>query len=111
SLVISSISLYTTPDDPWNAPNPHSGATADVLRGPSRFWQTNRPVKTYPRNAAMFFTGKHSNDISGQAWLDSLCSYTSKPSACPYGGYGIVVPTKRSWLDDFTTAHELGHIF
>jgi hypothetical protein len=111
SLAISSISLYTTADDPWNAPNPHSGATADVLCEFSSFWQSNRPVKNYPRNAALFFTGKNSNDISGQAWLSSLCSYTAKPSSCPYGGYGIIVPTKRSWLDNNTTAHELGHVF
>jgi hypothetical protein len=111
SLAISSISLYTTADDPWNAPNPHSGATADVLCEFSRFWQSFRPVKSYPRNAALFFTGKHSNDISGQAWLSSLCNYSAQPSSCPYGGYAIIVPTKRSWLDNNTTAHELGHVF
>ena len=111
SLVVSSISLYTTPDDPWNAPNPHSGATADVLCEFSSFWQSFRPVKNYPRNGAMFFTGKTSNDIGGQAWLSSLCSYTAKPSACPYGGYGIVVAAKRSLLDTVVTAHELGHVF
>ncbi|MFY9821723.1 MAG: M12 family metallo-peptidase [Thermoanaerobaculia bacterium] len=111
SLVISSISLYTTPDDPWNAPNPHSGATADVLCEFSSFWQKFRPAKTHPRNAAMFFTGKRSTDISGQAWLESLCNYTAKPTACPYGGYGIVVTSRRSASDVFTTAHELGHIF
>jgi hypothetical protein len=59
----------------------------------------------------MFFTGKRSNDIGGQAWLDSLCNYTAKPSACPYGGYGIVVVSKRMGFDTYTTAHELGHIF
>jgi metallopeptidase family M12-like protein/fibronectin type III domain protein len=111
SLVVSSISLYTTPDDPWNAPNPHSSATADVLCEFSSFWQSFRPVKNYPRNGAMFFTGKRSNEISGQAWVSSLCSYTAKPSACPYGGYGIVVSAKRSPVDVFTTAHELGHVF
>jgi hypothetical protein len=111
SVTIASISLYTTPDDPWNAPNPHSGATADVLCEFSRFWQSFRPVKTYPRNAAMFFTGKRSDDIGGQAWLSSLCNFSAKPSACPYGGYGIVVLTKRLGIDTLTTAHELGHIF
>ena len=91
SLTITSISLYTTPDDPWNAPNPHSGATADVLCEFSSYWQAHRPVKTYPRNGAMFFTGKRSRDIGGQAWLSSLCNYSAKPASCPYGGYGIVV--------------------
>jgi len=110
SLVVSSLSLYTTPDDPWNAPNPHSGETADVLCEFSSFWQSFRPVKNYPRNGAMFFTGKFSEDIGGQAWLSSLCDFTAKPSNCPDGGYGIVVVTKRGF-DVITTAHELGHIF
>lgn len=111
SLVISSISLYTSPDDPWNAPNPHSGATADVLCEFSNYWQAFRPVKDYPRNGAVFFTGKRSNDIGGQAWLSSLCSFNSRPSSCAYGGYGIVVTSKRSLVDTFLTAHELGHVF
>jgi hypothetical protein len=111
SLAISSISLYTTPDDPWNAPNPHSGVTADVLCEFSHFWQANRPVKTYPRNGAMFFTGKRSVDIGGQAWLDSLCNYSAKLSTCPYGGYGIVVASNHPGFETYTTAHELGHIF
>jgi len=111
SLTVSSISLYTTPDDPWNAPNPHSGATADVLCEFGSFWQSFRPVKDYPRNAAVFFTGKHSDYISGQAWLSSLCSFTSRPSACPYGGYGIVVGSRRVGADTYLTAHELGHVF
>lgn len=111
SLTVSSISLYTTPDDPWNAPNPHSGATADVLCEFSSFWQSFRPVKDYPRNGAMFFTGKISTDIGGQAWIASLCNYTAKPASCPFGGYGIVVASKHPGLDTFVTAHELGHVF
>jgi hypothetical protein len=110
SLGISSLFLYTTPDDPWNAPNPHSGANADVLCEFGSFWQKSRPVAKFPRNGAVFFTGKRSDDIGGQAWLSSLCDYKSKPSSCPYGGYGIVVLTKRS-RDPLVTAHELGHMF
>jgi hypothetical protein len=111
SLTVSSLSLYTTADDPWDAPNPHSGDTADVLCEFSSFWQRFRPVRTYPRNGAVFFTGKSSSDIGGQAWRSSLCSYTARPSSCPYGGYGIVVVTKRKGTDTFVTAHELGHVF
>jgi hypothetical protein len=111
SLAVSSISLYTTPDDPWNAPDPHSGETADVLCEFSSFWQSFRPVKNYPRNGAVFFTGKQSDDIGGQAWLSSLCSFTSRPSSCPFGGYGIVVASKRLAVDTFVVAHELGHVF
>jgi hypothetical protein len=111
SLAISSLTLYTSPDDPWNAPNPHSGTRADVLCEFSSYWQKLRPVGKFPRNGAMFFTGKRSEDIGGQAWLSSLCDYKSKPSSCPYGGYGIVVLTERPSRDMFVTAHELGHIF
>jgi metallopeptidase family M12-like protein len=111
SLTISSLSVYTSENDPWNAPNPHSGATADVLCEFSNFWQRFRPVKSYPRNGAVFFTGKSSADIGGQAWRSSLCNYTSRPSSCPFGGYGIVVVTKRKGTDTFVTAHELGHEF
>ena len=111
SLAISSLSFYTTPDDPWNAPNPHSGDEAEVLCEFASYWQRSRPAKTFPRNGALFFTGKRSGDIGGQAFLSSLCNYTARPSACPYGGYGIVVATKRLSDDTFVTAHELGHIF
>lgn len=111
SLTLSSISLYTSADDPWNAPNPHSGANADVLCEFSSYWQKFRPVKSYPRNAAVFFTGKGATDISGQAWLASLCDYSAKPASCPYGGYGIIVLSKLSPRDIFVTAHELGHVF
>jgi hypothetical protein len=58
----------------------------------------------------MFFTGKGSTDIGGQAWRSGLCNFKERPSACPYGGYGIVVVAKRP-IDTFVTAHELGHIF
>ncbi|MFL6195562.1 MAG: M12 family metallo-peptidase [Thermoanaerobaculia bacterium] len=111
SLTVSSLYLYTTPNDPWNAPNPHSGENADVLCEFASYWQRLRPVKTYPRNGAVFFTGKDSNDIGGQAWRSSLCQYDSRPSACPYGGYGIIVVTERRSRDVLVTAHELGHIF
>ncbi len=111
SLVIASLSLYTTPDDPWEAPNPHTGSNAEVLCEFSSYWQKFRPLKTFPRNGAVFFTGKRSQEIGGQAWLSSLCSYQARPSSCPYGGYGIVVATKRSARDMFIVAHELGHTF
>ncbi len=111
SLAISSLSLYTSADDPWNAPNPHTGENAEVLCEFGNFWQRSRPVRTYPRNAAMFFTGKNSNDIGGQAWRSSLCDYSERPSDCTAGAYGIVVLTKRRPRDTLVTAHELGHIF
>lgn len=111
SMAVSLVYLYPSPNDPWNAPNPHSGDNAEVLCEFSSYWQRLRPVKSVPRNGALFFTGKRSSDIGGQAWLNSLCSYQSRPSSCPYGGYGIIVSTRRSSRDTLVLAHELGHIF
>ncbi|HXT22482.1 MAG TPA: M12 family metallo-peptidase [Thermoanaerobaculia bacterium] len=110
-LAITSLSLYPDEADPWNAPNPHSGERAEVLCEFGSFWQSHRPVAAFPRNAALFFTGKDSTQISGQAWRASLCNYSARPSACPFGGYGVVVRTRFGSLSALTTAHELGHIF
>jgi len=110
-LAIRSLFLYPDEDDPWNAPNPHTGSEAEVLCEFGKFWQSHRPLAAYPRNAALFFTGKSSTEISGQAWLSSLCSFNTRPSACPPGGYGIVVRGRFVQRDVLVTAHELGHIF
>ena len=110
-LVINSLSLYPDEADPWNAPNPHTGDRAEVLCEFGSFWQSQRPVRSFPRNAAIFFTGKESFQISGQAWRASLCNYSARASACPFGGYGVVVKTRLGGLSALTTAHELGHIF
>ena len=110
-LSISSLYLYPDENDPWNAPNPHSGSNAEVLCEFSSFWQANRPLARYPRNAAIFFTGKASSEIGGQAWRGGLCNFTARPSACPYGGYGIVVRNRFELRTVLVTAHELGHVF
>jgi hypothetical protein len=111
ALTISSLSLYTSADDPWNAPSPHSGERADVLCEFSSFWQSSRPLSAFPRNGAVFFTGKPSADIGGQAWRGGLCSFNARPSSCPFGGYGIVVTSQREARDSYLAAHELGHVF
>lgn len=110
-LSISSLYLYPDENDPWNAPNPHSGSNAEVLCEFASFWQAHRPLAQYPRNAAIFFTGKDSREISGQAWRGGLCNFTARPSSCPYGGYGIVVRSRFLPNNVMTTAHELGHVF
>jgi hypothetical protein len=110
-LSISSLYLYPDEDDPWNAPNPHSGTNAEVLCEFSSFWQAHRPLAQYPRNAAIFFTGKSSREISGQAFRGGLCNFTARPSSCPYGGYGIVVRNRFTQRNVLITAHELGHVF
>jgi hypothetical protein len=110
-LVINSLSLYPDEADPWNAPNPHTGDHAEVLCEFGSYWQSHRPVSAFPRNAAIFFTGKDSLQISGQAWRASLCNYSARPSACPFGGYAVVVRTRFGGLGALVTAHELGHVF
>ena len=110
-LSISSLYLYPDENDPWNAPNPHSGTNAEVLCEFASFWQAHRPLAQYPRNAALFFTGKSSLEISGQAWRGGLCNFTARPSSCPFGGYGIVVRNRFTQRSVLITAHELGHVF
>ena len=110
-LAISSLSLYPDEGDPWNAPEPHSGDRAEVLCEFASFWQARRPVAAFPRNAGIFFTGKDSLQIAGQAWRASLCSFSARPSGCPFGGYAVVVRSRFGGLSAMTTAHELGHVF
>ena len=110
-LAIASLSLYPDESDPWNAPNPHTGDRAEVLCEFASFWQAHRPVAAFPRNAGLFFTGKDSFQISGQAWRASLCNFSAHNSACPFGGYAIVVRSRFGGLSVLTTAHELGHVF
>ncbi len=110
-LVISSLFLYPDPDDPWDAPNPHSGSNAEVLCEFASYWQSRRPLAAFPRNAALFFTGKSSSDIGGQAWRGGLCSFNARPGSCPFGGYGIVVRQRVAASMVLVTAHELGHVF
>ena len=109
SLAIASLSLWTTPNDPWNAPNPH--VEGEVLCEFSSYWQRFRPAAKYPRNAALFFTGKDSTQLGGEAWTASLCNFKAKPSACPAGAYEMVVITTDTAWDSRLTAHELGHTF
>jgi hypothetical protein len=108
SLAIASLSLWTTPNDPWNAPNPH--VQGEVLCEFSSYWQRFRPVARYPRNAAVFFTGKSSTQLGGEAWTASLCNFKAKPSACPSGAYSMMVILAEPAWDTRITAHELGHI-
>lgn len=110
-LAISSVELWPDEDDPWNAPNPHTGSNAEVLCEFASFWQAHRPLAQYPRNAAIFFTGKDSREISGQAWRGGLCNFSARQSSCPYGGYGIVVRNRFLSRNVLVTAHELGHVF
>jgi hypothetical protein len=114
TLTVASVRLWSTPDDPWRAPNPHSSTNAAVLCEFAAHWQKlRRSTTAFPRDAALFFTGKTSSDHGGQAFLQSLCSYGGRrPATCPAGGYGTVIATRLgdAW-DTYVIAHELGHIF
>ena len=110
-LAIQSLFLYPEEDDPWNAPNPHTAGGAEVLCEFSSYWAQRRPLAAFPRNAALFFTGKTSRELGGQAWRGGLCNFSARSGSCPYGGYGIVVRQRFSLSTILVTAHELGHIF
>jgi hypothetical protein len=110
-LAIQSLFLYPDADDPWNAPEGHTASGAEVLCEFSSYWQSQRPLAAFPRNAAVFFTGKSSSELGGQAWRGGLCNFIARPSSCPFGGYGIVVRQRLNAPNVLITAHELGHTF
>jgi hypothetical protein len=112
ALRIESISLWATAADPWQTPAPHSVVGSPLLCEFASYWQKHRRSTTaFPRDAALFFTGKTSSDHGGQAFLGTLCNYKARPSACPAGAYGTIIVTKREAWDHYVIAHELGHTF
>lgn len=108
TVAAGSVALYTTAEDPWQAPDPFG--VDEVLCEFGAVYQASRPLARYPRAAAVFFTGKHSNEIGGVAWLSTLCSAGGGGGGCPYGGYAVV-RRLRNRLYTGVTAHELGHTF
>lgn len=104
-LRVASISLYTTPADPWEA--------ADPLCEFANWWQRERPVASYPRAAALFLSGRTDDRLSSKAMLATLCSSGDIDPTCSGGSYGQVLARSLSYQPTraIITAHELGHIF
>jgi len=108
SLVLQEVHLHTTPDDGWEAPDEYTCEGGSPVLREFGFWYiAHRPVKRFPRAAAIMFTGKAGGDCTGQAIIASLCSVMLGDLA-----YGMVVvpPGATAAARQVTTAHEMGHI-
>ena len=119
SLVVQSVSLWTTSNDPWTQNN-----TACGLMEFGRYWNLNRT--NVSRTIAHFLSGK--NLGGGIAWIGVLCSGGFGASAsCPSlptdanwgGGYGFTASISGAFnvnnptvmWDIMAVAHEIGHNF
>jgi hypothetical protein len=101
TIKLGTVSVWTTPDDPYNAPdNPFCEV--------GNFWEANRPRQQFPRAATLLFTGKNTV-YGGAASLHGLCAYAS--GDCMQGPYAVVnVKTNLPATRVDTTAHEIGHL-
>jgi Metallo-peptidase family M12 len=124
SLVVSSVSLWTTSGDPWS-----QTSTACGLLEFGNYWNANRTGVS--RTIAHFMSGK--NNGGGVAWLGVLCSGAFSVSqaqlgvSCPGlassgnfgGGYGFTGSMGGSFninnpsivWDIMAVSHEIGHNF
>jgi hypothetical protein len=119
SLIVQSVSLWTTSSDPW-------GQTSTVcgLMEFGRYWNLNRTGVS--RTIAHFMSGKSLG--GGIAWLGVLCTGAFGASAnCPGlptdaswgGGYGFTANISGSFnitnptavWDIVAVSHEIGHNF
>jgi hypothetical protein len=119
SLVVQSVSLWTTTGDPWTQTSTMCG-----LMEFGRYWNKNKTGVS--RTIAHFLSGKGLG--GGIAWLGVLCSNAFGASAnCPGvptdaswgGGYGFTANISGNFnpnnptlvWDVVAVAHELGHNF
>jgi hypothetical protein len=121
SLVVQSLSLWSTSGDPWTQTSTQCG-----LLEFGKYWNQNKT--NVSRTIAHFLSGKASG--GGIAWLNALChgSFTTGSASCPglgsettpwggdygftgnlFGSFNIVSPTVV-W-DILSVAHEIGHNF
>jgi Metallo-peptidase family M12 len=120
SLLVQSVSLWTSPSDPWT----QTGSTLCGLMEFGRYWNLNKTGVS--RTIAHFLSGK--NLGGGIAWLGVLCSSGFGASAsCPGlptdaswgGGYGFTASITGTFninaptvmWDIMAVAHEIGHNF
>ena len=122
SLLVSSVSLWTTSSDPWTQTNSNCG-----LYEFGRYWNVNRTGVS--RTIAHFMSGKGTG--GGVAWLGVLCSGPSfnftDTGSCPgiptdatwFGGYGFTgsltgqfnINSPTVMWDIMAVSHEIGHNF
>jgi metallopeptidase family M12-like protein len=119
SLLVQSVSLWATPNDPWSQTSTLCG-----LMEFGRYWNLNRTGVS--RTIAHFMSGKGLG--GGIAWLGVLCSNGFGATAsCPGvptdaswgGGYGFTANISGSFnvnnptvmWDIVAVSHEIGHNF
>jgi hypothetical protein len=120
SLVVQSVSLWTTSSDPWN----QTSGTLCGLMEFGYYWNKNKTGVS--RTIAHFLSGKSLG--GGVAWLGVLCSGAFNTTAnCPGlatdaawgGGYGFTASIAGNFnvnnpavvWDSMAVAHEIGHNF
>ena len=120
SLVVQSVSLWTTSNDPWTQNN---GTLCGLLEF-GRYWNINKT--NVSRTIAHFMSGK--NLGGGIAWLGVLCSGSfgfsascpGLPTDAPWGGgYGYTASLSGAFdvthptmmWDIMSVSHEIGHNF
>jgi hypothetical protein len=89
----------------WTVPDPYDGpATTDQLDQLGTWWQTNRPIASFPRWTVHLLSGRPVS--GGVAWLDVSCGWSSNY------GYGVTQVngnySSNPW-DLYASAHEIGH--
>jgi hypothetical protein len=122
SLVVQSVSLWTTSNDPWTQTSTFCG-----LLEFGKYWNQNKTGIS--RTIAHFLSGKSLG--GGIAWLNALCHgqfSTGAASSCPglgsettpWGGdYGFTANIGGNFninnptvvWDIYSTSHEIGHNF
>jgi hypothetical protein len=120
SLVVQSVSLWSTSGDPWG----QSTTTCGLMEF-GRYWNKNRAGTS--RTVAHFLSGKRLG--GGIAWLSALCrgGFSANIANCPGiptdapwgGGYGFTasisgafdINNPRVIWDIVAVAHEIGHNF
>ena len=119
SLVVQSVSLWSTASDPWA----QSSTTCGLMEF-GRYWNKNKTGVS--RTIAHFLSGKALG--GGVAWIGALCrgpfsasaSCTGIPTDAPWGGdYGFTasisgrfdINNPRVIWDIVAVTHEIGHNF
>lgn len=120
SMVVQSVSLWTTSNDPWS----QSSSTLCGLMEFGRYWNLNKTGVS--RTIAHFLSGRALG--GGIAWIGVLCSGGFGASAsCPGlptdanwgGGYGFTASLTGAFdvnnptvmWDIYAVSHEIGHNF
>lgn len=122
SLLVQSVSLWTTSNDPWTQTTTFCG-----LMEFGKYWNQNKTG--VPRTTAHFLSGKSLG--GGIAWIGVLCSggfFSGAASSCPGlgaestpwgGGYGFTANINGTFdvnnptvmWDVYSVSHEIGHNF